>query len=389
MKLRNLVLATAGFLFFAFTSLAQITTIEGDVKGTDGKPIQGAVVKIERTDIKGHYQTKTDKKGHYFHTGLPMGMFNISVEIDGKQVDAQNGVRTRPGDSVPVNFDLRQAQAENAAKQAALNKAAESGQLSKDLERGLTAEQKKAMEESIKQREAAMKKNKELNDAFNAGMTALNDKQWDAAVDNLVKASVIGADQPAVWGNLASAYTSRAATKTGADFEADMEKGLDAYKKGLELKPDDAATHNNYALALAKDKKFPEAQAELTKAAQLDPANGGKYYYNLGALLVNAGQNEPAGDAFKKAIEIQPTYADAYYQYGITLMAKAQIAADGKITPVPGTVEAFQKYLELQPTGTYAAQAQEMLKTLGSTVDTSYKNPNAKDTTKKTTTKKK
>ena len=57
------------------------------------------------------------------------------------------------------------------------------------------------------------------------------------------------------------------------------------------MKPDDAGVHNNYALALAQAKKFDEAQAELGKAAQLEPANAGKYYFNLGALLVNNGQS--------------------------------------------------------------------------------------------------
>ena len=109
-----------------------------------------------------------------------------------------------------------------------------------------------------------------------------------------------------------------------------------AYQKSIELKPDDPASHNNYALALAKAKKFPEAQTELQKAAQLDPTNGGKYYYNLGALEVNSGQNEAAAEAFKKAIELTPTYADAYYQYGVMLVSKAQIAADGKVTAAPG-----------------------------------------------------
>jgi cytochrome c-type biogenesis protein CcmH/NrfG len=99
---------------------------------------------------------------------------------------------------------------------------------------------------------------------------------------------------------------------------------------------------------------------------------------------VNANQSEDAGKAFKKAIDLQPTYADAYYQYGVTLVSKAQIGSDGKVTPVPGTVEAFQKYLELQPTGPYAQGAKDMLTTLGSTVDTNYKNPDAnKKKTKK------
>ncbi len=88
---------------------------------------------------------------------------------------------------------------------------------------------------------------------------------------------------------------------------------------------------------LAKQKKFDEAQAELTKAAQLDPPQAGKYYYNIGAVLVNTGQMEPAGEAFKKAIEIDPNYADAHYQYGIYLIGKATTTADGKITRAAGT----------------------------------------------------
>ena len=94
---------------------------------------------------------------------------------------------------------------------------------------------------------------------------------------------------------------------------------------------------------------IPEAQAELTKAAELDPTNAGKYYYNLGAVLVNANQTDAAAEAFKKAIQLDANYADAHYQYAITQMAKATVAADGKITPPAGTVEELQKYLELKP----------------------------------------
>ena len=144
-------------------------------------------------------------------------------------------------------------------------------------------------------------------------------------------------------------------------------------RKAIELKPDAPEYHNNYALALAKDKKFPEAQAELTKAAQLDPTQAGKYYYNLGAVLVNTGQTDPAADAFKKAIEVDPTYADAYLQYGITLMGKATLGPDGKMVPVEGTEAAFRKYLELKPDGPQAATAKAMLDQIGAKVDTEFK----------------
>ena len=268
---------------------------------------------------------------------------------------------------------------------AEMQKAVESGQMTKEMERSLSPEQKAAMEKQIKEQSEKMKKNRELNDSFNAGMDALKAKQYDVAVTSFQKASELDPSQQAVWANLGEAYVQFAGTKTGPEHDDALAKSLQAYQKAIELKPDDPGSHNNYALALAKAKKFDEAQAELKKAADLDPATGGKYYYNLGALLVNAGQNDPASEAFKKAIELTPTYADAYYQYGVTLVGKAGIGANGQVTPVAGTAEAFQKYLELAPNGQYAQSAKDMLATLGSSVQTTFSDPNAK---KKTTKKK-
>ena len=208
-------------------------------------------------------------------------------------------------------------------------------------------------------------------------------KQYDQAVASFTKASENDPTQVAVWAQLGEANVRLAATKTGPEFDATIAKGLEAYNKAVELKPEDAATHNNYALALAKAKKYPEMQTELKKAADLDPANAGEYHYNLGALLMNNGQGDAATDAFKKAIELQPTYADSYYQYGVVLVGKAQMGADGKVTPVAGTVEAFQKYLDLQPTGPYAQSAKDLLATLGTSVQTLFSEPNKNSDPKK------
>ena len=88
---------------------------------------------------------------------------------------------------------------------------------------------------------------------------------------------------------------------------------------------------------------------------------------------------------FKKAIEADPEYAEAHYQYGLSLYAKATTAADGKeIVPPDGTKEEFQKYLELAPTGPNAETAKAMLSSMGATVDVDYSKPGAK---KKTTKK--
>ena len=369
MKLRDLALSLAGMLMCAVGALAQTAVMEGNVKGEDGKPVQGALIKIIRTDIKGNYQVKTDKKGHFLYAGLPLGTFDVSVEIGGAAKDSVKGVRLH-GDMPPIDFDLARSAAGGPGEQGGQTQPA-----AQDATRGMSAQQKAELEKQLKEREEAMKKNKELNDAFNAGMTAAQAKQWDQAIASFNKASELDAKQHVVWAQLAEAEMNFAATKSGAEADAETAKGLDAYQKAIELKPDDAGYHNNFALSLAKAKKFPEAQAELTKAATLDPPNAGRYYYNLGALLVNSGQNEPAGEAFKKAIDVDPSYADAQYQFGVFLLSKATVAADGKVTPVGGTAEAFQKYLQLKPDGPFADSAKQMLATLGTTLDTSYKNP--------------
>src|SRR6185369_1404071 len=166
MKLRNLGPAAAGMLFLASSMFAQITTIEGDIKGADGKPVDKAVVKIVRTDIKGNYETKSNKKGHYIYMGLPIGTYNLSLVIDGKEVDKVNGVRTSPGDSRPVDFDLKNSAAAKAETQAQIQKAMETGgKVPDELARSMTPEQKAQMEKDLKNKSEQMKKRNELNEA--------------------------------------------------------------------------------------------------------------------------------------------------------------------------------------------------------------------------------
>jgi len=381
MNSRNAAFAAVGLAFLALASYAQVATVEGDVIGTDGKPVVGAIIKLHRTDIKWDSQTKTDKKGHYIHAGVPLGVYQISCLIDGNVVDMVNGYKTTLGDHPPLGFDLRKNGAQaSASRQAEIQKAFETGQISDDLKHQMTPEQVAAMQKQLADKAGEIKKNSELNNAFNAGFTALQDKQYDVAVTNLEKASEIGPTQPAVWANLGDAYIGLAQSKTGADFDALAQKGIDAYAKSIELKPDDASVHNNYALALAKAHKIPEMQAELKKAADLDPATAYVKYFNLGALMTNAGQPEAAAAAFKMAIDSapdNPKNCESYYQYGLSLAAQASVSADGKITAPPGTIEAFQKYLQLAPDGKSAQLSKDMLTQLGGTIDTTFKNPNS------------
>ena len=338
------------FLMLPGSLFAQTGSIQGRAVGEDGQPIPDAVVKIERKDIRGSYKTKTNRRGEYFHAGLPAGRatsYTVVLEVKGADVDTAEGVNVPLGEPRTVDFNL----AERKKQREALAKAAESGTLTEAQTRGMSAEQREAIEKALKERAAALSKNKELSDAFNQGMEAMKVQQYQAAVDAFTKASEIDPKQNAVWGQLAEAYSELAKTKSGAEQDAALGKSVEAFQKAIEIKPDDAAYHNNYALVLVRAKKVPEAVAELEKAAQLMPADAGKFYYNLGAVMMNTGQLDAAGEAFKKAIALSPNYAPAQFQYGLYLLGKASIGADGKIQPPPGTVEVFKTYLTLEPTG--------------------------------------
>jgi tetratricopeptide (TPR) repeat protein len=372
-QLRRLLLLTGAVLLCASAVFAQVTTLEGSVKDENGQPLKGAVIKLERTDIKGHYQVKSDKKGHWFYTGLPLGTYNITCEVDGKVVDTVNGVKSKYGDSTIVDFDAGRMKQQQAAAQ----QAAETGQLTQEQTRGMSAEQKAALEKQVKERSEAMKKNKALNDEFNAGKTAMEAKDYAAAEQHFQKAGELDPNQVAVWSALGDTQYALAKTQPATQNKATYEKAAEAYKKALALKADDAALYNQLGNVYGAEGKVAEATEALTKAAQLDPQMAAKAYYNLGANLVNTGKSDEAADFFKKAIEADPNYADAHYQYGICLMAKAQVDASGKITPPEGTADQFQKYLELKPDGPFAQSSKDMLTQLGAKVDTNYKAPGA------------
>jgi tetratricopeptide (TPR) repeat protein len=395
-RFNSFALGTAAVVMMSATAFAQVTTVEGMVKDEKGQPVLGAIIHLVRTDIKGNYTTKSDKKGHYGHYGLPIGTYDVSLEINGKTVDQVNKVRTTLSGIPPINFEMKPPQ------QAAQGQPA--GPPPKEVLQKMSKEDREKYEKANKDKEAQIAKNKALNDTYNAGKDALTAKLYDAAVESLKKASEIDPSQNVIWTQLAEAYMGLGSTKTGDEQTAAYQSGLDAYKKAIEQKPEDAALMNNYGLALVKAKKPAEAQDALNKAADIDPANAVRYYYNLGAVLVNANQAEAAGIAFKKAIasfdaikaagtppeDIVRNYADANYQYGIVLLSKANTdATSGKVTPVAGTIEAFNTYLEYAPTGQFADSAKGMIATIGGTVATTYRNPDGEKKDSKNPKKKK
>jgi tetratricopeptide (TPR) repeat protein len=384
-QLRRYLFSSSLLLVVAGGAWAQTTTIEGDVKDANGGPLKGAVIVLERTDIKGHYQVKSDKKGHWLYTGLPLGKFDITCQVDGQTVDSVKGVQSKYSDSTTIDFDMRKAQQAKAAVQGA----AANGELSQEQARGMSKEDKEKFEAAAKKNAEIMKKNKALNDAFNGGEDALKaanaepDKaqkvvKYQAAIDSFNKAGEADPSQIAVWNALGECYSGMGDAQTGDDRTKSYDQAIVNYNKSLALKPNDAGVYNQIGNLYGKERKIPEATEALTKAAQSDPAMAPKAYFNMGANLVNGGQPEKATDFFKKAADADPNYSEAWYQYGSLLMMQGKVdPKTGAQTYPPDTAVALKKYLDLQPNGGHAAEATAMLQAMGEKVETKVNIPSA------------
>jgi tetratricopeptide (TPR) repeat protein len=375
-RFSNLLMVLFLTALCAVPAMAQFGAIEGDVKNADGTPGIGALVTIDRTDMKGHYQVviKDKKTGHYYYGGLPLGTYKVAVKINDKEVDAVNGVRVGLGDPIKVNFDMKEAQLRSQA--AAAGVVVPQAQAGPGTAPKISKEEQEKIEAVTKKNEEIKKKNAALSSGFNAGLAAMQAKDYPEAIKQFSTASEADATQSAVWANLGEAYNQLSKSKSGDERKDAVAKGIDAYQKAVALKPDDGSLHHNLGLLEVNAGQVDQGVAELQKAAQLDPANAGQFYFNLGAVLTNAGKTDEAVAAFQNAVKADPNKADAYYQIGTALMGKATLdAKSGKITPAPGTIEAYQKYLDLKPDGPYADTCKQMITTLGGTIATEVKTP--------------
>jgi tetratricopeptide (TPR) repeat protein len=349
-------------------------TVKGVVKDAQGNPIEGAIVVWANQDNGQKYQIKTNKKGEYFSLGIAPGTYNVTLYKNADDLKANK--ETFHFAKVPVSldektldFDLKQ-QVEEQAK----------GQ-------GLTPEQLKQHQEA---QEKAKKENltiKALNERISTASTAMKAGDFDSAIATISEATQMDATRDVLWAILGDAYRGSALKQTdSAEKARRLQESVSAYQKAIEIKQKslEAATkkdpeeikrlagyYNNMGEALGRTGKADEAVKAYTMAAQTHPEGAAGYYYNAGAVLTNAGKVDDAIAAFDKCIAADPNRADAYYQKGVNLIGKATLQGDKMVAP-PGTAEAFNKYLELQPTGPYADVSKQMLASIGASVETGF-----------------
>ena len=414
----------AGWFFLAaLVAGAQTSSIQGSVEDQDHKPLAGVTVKIERQDTAGVYSVRTDKRGQLFYAGLPVGAYRVSCTGD-----AESGVeiRTQVGD--PVNVKLTCVPGENRQANAgdqnrgpdreildriradldrvardldsfssdetlrfnrargklvgfrlawergsfeaqvleevirSLNDLIERSRL-RSRDRDDLAEDSRRLRDLLAQHggssaapvaSGGQTSRQALSAAFDEGLAALRANDYRSAVAAFRRALDIDPNQDPVWANLAQAYAGM-----GSQVEAEK-----AYRRAVDLKPSVAAYRNNYAILLAKSGNTERAWIQLEEAARLDPGNGGQYFYNLGAILVSAGHNDEAGRAFAKSIDMNPDYAEAHYQYAVSLVEQGRVTPSGRVRGVARARSELETYLRLAPSGPNADSARALLEAI-------------------------
>jgi tetratricopeptide (TPR) repeat protein len=115
-----------------------------------------------------------------------------------------------------------------------------------------------------------------------------------------------------------------------------------------------------------REGKTAEGQAAFDMAAKLYPADAAHYRRNETIVFFQIGSADAQLDAAEKAIALDPNRAILYYFKGQALAGKATIdPKTQKMVLPPGCGEAYQKYLQLEPTGQFSADAKGVLAAAG------------------------
>ena len=323
--------------------LGQTGGLEGDVKDEKGTYLVGYPVVIEPVGMRGTYKSKTDKHGHYIYIGLKVGEYKITLQDpSGHTLFFFNNKHIGLGDPTVADFDLAKEKAEVAKTQQA------------------NPEVQKQVEEQNKEQT----KLTGLKQLYEQGNALFDQKKYAEATAMFEQAVPLAKDKNlnAVLGRLGDSY----------ERAGQHDKALETYQKVLAGDPSNAAIHNSMGSVYARMNKIPEAKEEFKKSAELNPTGAAQAYFNLGVVMYNAGKMDEAAEAMKKATSLDASYADAFFYEGLALMGKATMEGDKIVVP-PGTTEALQSYLKLQPSGANAPTAQQMLQQIQSQVQTELK----------------
>jgi len=330
--------------------------IRGQIMDVAGKPWADITVQaVNEQGIK--QETKTDKDGNYAIRNLRSGVYVIHVLLPSQSQPYQEKVQVQGGNEAKKDFNFKELAAKQGAEYQEVMKKNEEAK--KGLEalkaRVLAGDALVAQERQLKtdlakappdQRDALKQKLADLSNQavaeFKEAQKTLGEKDPNA---------------PLVFFKLAEAY----------DAAGRNEEAAEAYRQAIALKPEVPGYYNNLGNVLARAGKIDEAKAAYMKSAELDPANAATAWRNFGISLYNANRLGDAVEPLQKSAELDPKNPQTWYLLGASLVYKMTTKKVGdreEVQFAPGTIEAYQKAVELDPNGPWGQQAKQGLEQL-------------------------
>jgi tetratricopeptide (TPR) repeat protein len=341
------------FAGLAPRAAAQDGAIAGTILDVAAKPWADIPIEIV-SDQGAKTSTKTDAKGKYAFNNLRAGEYVISLTLPGQKDPYVGGkVRVGAGQTVPVDLNFKDIvgkqgkEFEEAKKKQEEEKEKFVG-MKQHFETGVAT-----LDQARQAKADMMKAPADQRDALKQNVTALNNK----AVAELEAAKAAASEKDTnlqlIMARLGDAYEAAGRT----------DDAIAAYKRAIELKPS-FAYYNNLGGIYGRAGKIDEASASYQKAAELDPAQAAQAWRNFGITMYNANKYKEAVEPLKKSTELDPKNPQSWYLLGTVLVGSMGFkkVGDKDIPEVqPGTVEAYQHAIELDPNGPWGQQAKQGL----------------------------
>jgi tetratricopeptide (TPR) repeat protein len=332
---------------------AQDSAIAGQIMDVAGKPWADIPVQIV-SDQGVKSETKTDKNGKYSFNNIRSGEYTISVTLPGQKDPYVPGkVKAGGGQTVPVDLNFKDIVGKQGKEyEAAKQKQEEEKQKFQGMKAHFDAGTA-ALDQAKQAKDAMLKAPADQREALKSNVTSLNEKavtEFEAA-----KAAAPEKDpnQQLIMARLGDAY----------DAAGRSDDAIAAYKRAIELKPS-FAYYNNLGGIQGRAGKIDDASASYQKAAELDPAQAAQAWRNFGITMYNANKYKDAVEPLKKATELDPKNAQSWYLLGTVLVGSMGFkkVGDKDVPDVqPGTVEAYQHAIDLDPNGPWGQQAKQGL----------------------------
>ncbi len=345
--------------FLPIAAYAQMGMLQGTVSDSTGKPFPDVTLSIKNTETGKSVDVKTDPRGHYTLPGVTGGTYNIDMKVK-DQIVYQTGLKISAGTS--PTFDINLKDIVEKGKSADTEAAKERAEAEKNFaamkthyDAGLAAI------ETMKAAQADMAKiPKDQKDNLTAAQGKINEAGSTAVTELTAAQDLMKPEDPnrsIILSRLGEAYESMGKWQEAAD----------TYQKSIAMKPDVAANYNNLGNDMAKLGKIDEARAAYQKYVDLNPTDAALAWRNFGIVLYQANRMKEAIEPLQKATTLDPKNAQAWLLLGIALVNTMEFKTVGdKITPViqPGTIEAYQHAIDLDPNGQVGAQAKQGLDSL-------------------------